>query len=152
VPPKSRAPAAVSEARSRIMSAIRGRGNQTTELRVAKLLRSWGLRGWRRHQALPGRPDFAWPRIRVALFVDGCFWHGCPKCYRPPSSHKSYWAGKLSDNRARDRRANQRLRKLGWQVIRVWECDVMGPRFEARIRSALHHLDLPNATASRQTL
>src|SRR5690606_13552377 len=76
-------PTPPTPARSRIMRSIRGKGNATTELRMVAILRRERLAGWRRHLDLPGRPDFAWPSERVALFVDGCFWHGCPHCYRP---------------------------------------------------------------------
>jgi DNA mismatch endonuclease Vsr len=68
------------EARSNLMSRIRSRGNHTTELRLAELMRAAGVRGWRRHLPLPGSPDFAFPRVRLCVFVHGCFWHGCPRC------------------------------------------------------------------------
>ena len=65
--------------RSRMMAAVRSRGNRSTEVRLAKLLRKHRLSGWRRQYPIPGTPDFCWPKSRVALFVDGCFWHGCPR-------------------------------------------------------------------------
>ena len=66
--------------RSRIMSAVKPSGNKTTEVAMGALLRSNGLVGYRKHWPVLGKPDFAWPRRKIALFVDGCFWHGCPKC------------------------------------------------------------------------
>jgi DNA mismatch endonuclease (patch repair protein) len=115
------------------MKAIRGRGNETTELAVARLLRRWGLKGWRRHLSLSGRPDFTWRRERVVLFVDGCFWHGCPRCYSLPRSNTAFWREKLEGNRRRDRRISRILRAAGWKVLRVWECQVTSRRTKARI-------------------
>jgi DNA mismatch endonuclease, patch repair protein len=68
------------EHRSRIMASVRSRGNRSTEVALGKLLWSAGLRGYRKHWPIEGRPDFAWPQLKIALFVDGCFWHGCPYC------------------------------------------------------------------------
>jgi DNA mismatch endonuclease, patch repair protein len=110
-----------SPARSRIMSAIRASGNETTELRLAVALREAHITGWRRHLSLPGRPDFAFMRQHVAVFVDGCFWHGCPRCYRKPSKNVIYWRAKIVRNRNRDRRVAATLRRDGWKVLRIWE-------------------------------
>ena len=123
--------------RSRNMSAVRGRGNQSTELAVARLLRFWKLAGWRRHKAILGRPDFLWKTNRVALFVDGCFWHGCPRCYKSPRTNAAFWRLKIRGNRARDRRVTRKLRRIGWTVLRVWECQVNSARFKKRIHAAL---------------
>jgi len=87
--------------------------------------------------SLPGTPDFAWPRQRVALFVDGCFWHGCPRCYKAPRHNSSFWRAKAAANRARDRRVGRILRTRGWQVIRVWECQVESRATLGRIARAL---------------
>lgn len=72
--------------RSQIMAAVRSTGNRTTELRLASILRANGITGWRRHQPLPGKPDFVFRRERLAVFADGCFWHGCPRHLRMPFS------------------------------------------------------------------
>jgi DNA mismatch endonuclease, patch repair protein len=109
------------EVRSRVMSAIRSRGNKETELRFARILRQAGIVGWRRHQRLTGRPDFLFPKARVVLFIDGCFWHGCPQHGQKPRSNKAYWLPKLIANQTRDRRVSRELRALGWKVVRVWE-------------------------------
>src|SRR5436190_1132162 len=84
-------------------------------------------RGWRRHLRVPGTPDFAFPKHRVAIFVDGCFWHGCPKHATFPATRNAFWLKKFADNKARDLRVNSELRKLGWRVIRVWEHDLKKP-------------------------
>src|SRR5262245_18017869 len=104
--------------RSMTMSSIRARGNQQTEIALARLLRRAGVIGWRRHASLPGRPDFSFPAQRVAVFVDGCFWHCCPKHSNMPSNNRAYWTKKLAANKARDWVVNRTLRKTGWRVIR----------------------------------
>ena len=121
-------------ARSRIMRAIKGRGNLTTELAFALLLRRAGITGWRRHVSLPGRPDFSFVSARVSVFIDGCFWHGCPKCYMPPRANRRFWRDKLESNRRRDRRVSRQLWRRGWSVIRIWECDVCRTNSIERVR------------------
>ncbi len=129
-----------SEARSRIMRAIGGKGNRSTELALASALRKSGLKGWRRHLFLPGSPDFAYPNARLCIFVDGCFWHGCPKCYRAPRFNSAFWSAKVEANRRRDRRVTQALRHRGWRVFRIWEHSLTTPgRVVARIAAALAH-------------
>jgi DNA mismatch endonuclease (patch repair protein) len=107
--------------RSQIMSHIRSRGNEETELRLLSILRAHKITGWRRGWPLIGKPDFVFLRERVAIFVDGCFWHGCPRCYRRPSSNQSYWDAKFERNRTRDRQVTRMLRRQGWTVIRIWQ-------------------------------
>src|SRR5437867_2278520 len=107
--------------RSFNMASIRSWGNATTEVAFAALLRSARIAGWRRHSSLPGRPDFVFQQHRLAVFVDGCFWHGCPKCYRMPGDNRPYWSEKVAGNRRRDRRAATKIRALGWRVLRIWE-------------------------------
>lgn len=81
--------------RSEVMSLIRSRGNKETELRLIAIFREHGITGWRRNQALFGKPDFTFRRERVVVFVDGCFWHGCPKCYKRPKSNRKFWDPKM---------------------------------------------------------
>jgi len=109
------------------MAKIRSKGNKDTELKLAAILRAKRIKGWRRHQALPGRPDFAFRRQRLAIFVDGCFWHGCPTHGRNPSSNRSCWLPKLRRNRKRDATVKRDLSKAGWFVIRLWEHDLASP-------------------------
>jgi DNA mismatch endonuclease (patch repair protein) len=110
--------------RSAVMSRIRGRGNKDTELALMKLLRQHGITGWRRNQNVFGKPDFLFRRNRLALFVDGCFWHGCKKHCKIPAGNRGFWKKKFAANKARDRRVNSELRKLGWRVVRIWEHDL----------------------------
>jgi len=112
--------------RSAVMSRIRGRGNKSTELRLAALMRTHGIKGWRRHFPVTGKPDFVFKAARVALFVDGCFWHGCPLHYQEPASSVEFWKLKISANQARDRRVSRVLRNLGWRVLRLWEHELRG--------------------------
>ncbi len=102
------------------MAAIRSRGNKETELKLASILRATRITGWRRHQSLPGRPDFIFRRQRLAVFVDGCFWHGCPKHCRMPQGNREYWRRKIAGNSARDHRVTRLLRSRGWRVLRIW--------------------------------
>jgi DNA mismatch endonuclease, patch repair protein len=112
--------------RSRLMAKIRGRGNESTETTLARLFRAQGIKGWRRHVSLIGRPDFVFRNARLVVFVDGCFWHGCPKCYRAPNANSRFWALKVQRNRARDRRYKRLLAAKGWRVIRIWEHRITG--------------------------
>lgn len=120
------------------MRAVKARGNATTELKMVAILRGNSITGWRRHQPLLGHPDFVFRAERVVVFVDGCFWHGCPKCYRAPKDRAEYWAKKVTGNRRRDRRVSATLRVAGWRVLRVWEHAMKRERVVAsRLRRAL---------------
>lgn len=111
--------------RGQLMSRVRSTGNETTEKRLVSALRAAGLTGWRRHQSLAGNPDFVWSKIKVAVFVDGCFWHGhdCGRNVTPRTNAKA-WREKIEGNQARDRRISRFLRREGWKVVRVWECQL----------------------------
>ncbi|MGD0089648.1 MAG: very short patch repair endonuclease [Planctomycetota bacterium] len=114
--------------RSHVMSLIRSDGNKDTELAVVRLFRAYHISGWRRHWPLKGRPDFVFPALRIVVFVDGCFWHGCAKHSRTPTGNREYWSGKLGRNKARDRAVTRHLRRLGWRVVRLWEHDLGNPK------------------------
>lgn len=88
--------------RSQVMATIRSFGNKNTELSLMEILRRHEIKGWRRHLPLIGKPDFAFSKQRVIIFVDGCFWHGCKKHSRLPKSNLEYWQAKLSRNIRRD--------------------------------------------------
>ena len=126
--------------RGQLMSRVRSIGNVTTEKRLASLLRRSSLGGWRRHQPLKGRPDFVWRTSKVAVFVDGCFWHGhdCGKNIRPRTNGNA-WRRKITHNRTRDREVARQLRREGWTVIRIWECQLarVPRRCLAKIQSAM---------------
>ena len=103
------------------MSRIRGRGNKDTEVALAKLFRRHKITGWRRNQKIFGKPDFVFRRERLAVFVDGCFWHGCPKHGTKPKGNAAFWKKKFARNQARDRLVNCTMRRTGWRVLRIWE-------------------------------
>jgi DNA mismatch endonuclease (patch repair protein) len=112
----------VSEARSRGMRAIRSKGNRTTERKLRALLVRHGFRGWVMHpKNLTGTPEFFFAEPRLAVFTDGCFWHGCPQCYRVPKTNRPFWERRIEMNRARDQRVNTRLTETGVRVLRFWE-------------------------------
>ena len=118
--------------RSEVMSRVRGRGNKATELVMVALLRRQGITGWRRHVRLFGNPDFVFPKRRLALFVDGCFWHGCPKHATKPASNRAFWRKKFARNRIRDRLVARTLKQRGWRVLRVWQHE-LARKNEARL-------------------
>jgi DNA mismatch endonuclease (patch repair protein) len=126
------------EVRSKIMASVRSSGNTSTEQRIEVVLRKHHLKGYRRQWTVAGKPDFAWPKLRIALFIDGCFWHGCPRCNRPSKSNVAFWQGKVLANQRRDRRVARTLRGDGWKVLRVWECMVEAPQTLARLKRALN--------------
>ncbi|NBV85163.1 MAG: DNA mismatch endonuclease Vsr, partial [Verrucomicrobia bacterium] len=103
--------------RSEVMSRIRSDGNKKTELTLIAFFRANRLTGWRRRQPLFGRPDFVFREHKVAVFVDGCFWHGCPKHGTQPKTNAGFWSEKIRRNKTRDRLVNATLRKAGWGVV-----------------------------------
>jgi DNA (cytosine-5)-methyltransferase 1 len=145
-------PQQISEARSRTMRAVQGR-NTATERKLRTALWAAGLRGYRLHgQNVPGTPDIVFSVERLAVFVDGCFWHGCPKCYRAPKSRQEYWSMKVRRNRDRDARVNAACKAAGWRVLRIWEHELTKSpqRSVDRVRAKLtnrvrakrrHHID-----------
>jgi DNA mismatch endonuclease, patch repair protein len=124
--------------RSEVMSRIRSRGNKETEIKFARLLRQHHISGWRRHRPLSlskitgkigtgrnrrsmVRPDFVFLGPKLAVFIDGCFWHGCPLHGTKPAGNREFWQTKLESNQARDRHVNAALRRQNWKVLRIWE-------------------------------
>jgi DNA mismatch endonuclease (patch repair protein) len=121
------------------MAAIKSKGNKDTELKLISIFRATGISGWRRNQKIIGNPDFVFRHERLALFVDGCFWHGCQKHLRMPKSNRLYWRNKITRNQARDRMADRLLKKSGWRVLRIWQHSLGSPRMIARrIKSLLN--------------
>jgi DNA mismatch endonuclease, patch repair protein len=124
--------------RAERMSRIRGKGNKSTEGRVASLFRREGITGWRRHAALPGKPDFYFARDKVAVFVHGCFWHGCERCQRRlPVKNREFWQQKISKNATRDRATVRELRRRGVSVLTVWEHELGREHWINRVRRKL---------------
>ena len=109
-----------------------GSCKKATELRMIQIFRANGITGWRRSWNLPGKPDFVFPKLKLAAFVDGCFWHGCPTHCIQPKQNAKFWRDKIAVNKARDNRVNYALRKRGWKVIRIWEHE-LGRKHETRL-------------------
>jgi DNA mismatch endonuclease (patch repair protein) len=113
------------EQRSRNMAAIRSRGNKSTEKAIRYRMIRAGLRGWRLSPGdLLGKPDFVFETARVVVFLDGCYWHGCPRCYKAPASNTNYWSEKFKRNKTRDRRVIRLPQSDGWRVVRFWEHEI----------------------------
>jgi DNA mismatch endonuclease (patch repair protein) len=125
------------------MARILGSGNKDTEQRMMLLFRAHRITGWRRGVALFGKPDFVFHRERVVVFVDGCFWHGCPKPKHAPlpKNRAEWWLAKLSRNKERDKLVTRTLRKTGWRVVRVWECDLRRANWNRVARRILRVID-----------
>jgi DNA mismatch endonuclease (patch repair protein) len=126
--------------RSDVMSRIRGSGNKETELALVLLLRKSGIIGWRRNQKIFGKPDFVFRKVRLVVFVDGCFWHSCPKHSNMSANNRAFWKKKLAGNQLRDRVVNRTLRKKGWRVVRIWEHDLARKRQLQLVRRILRAL------------
>ena len=135
--------------RSALMAKVRGRGNLTTEQALAKVFRAEGWSGWRRQRTIGGRvaagtrfrvrPDFVFAARRLAVFVDGCFWHGCPRHGTRPQANAAFWRGRFRRNQSRDRRDTRRLRRAGWRVLRLWEHELK-PKAQAALLAKLRRV------------
>ncbi len=124
------------EKRSEIMSRVRGKGNRATELRLISLFRRNRVTGWRRHYPLFGNPDFVFPKLRIAVFVDGEFWHGHPARCKIPKTNRAFWVEKIERNKKRDRLVNRTLREKGWVVVRIWQHELGNSRWLQKLRRA----------------
>lgn len=117
------------ENRSKTMSRIRSKGNASTELKMVQLLDKNKIQGWQRDYKLLGKPDFVFENERIAVFIDGCFWHGCPKCFQMPKSNTEYWQEKIHKNKLRAKKVNKELELQGWKVLRFWEHSFKRPTY-----------------------
>lgn len=116
--------------RSQIMSKVRSTGNASTELKLIAEFKERKITGWRRKSKIFGHPDFIFPKLRVAVFVDGCFWHGHDCRNTKPKDNADYWRAKIERNQRRDQAATERLTELGYRVVRIWECEFQKKRRE----------------------
>lgn len=112
------------EKRSQIMRLVKSKGNKSTELKLIKFFRDNNIRGWRRTYPLFGKPDFVFPKKKVAIFLDGCFWHGHDCRNTKPENNKGYWTQKIGRNQKRDLQVSDYLNNKMWKVIRIWECQL----------------------------
>jgi DNA mismatch endonuclease (patch repair protein) len=119
------------------MSHVRSSGNKTTELAMIKVFKANGITGWRRKYSIFGKPDFVFPKQRLAIFVDGCFWHGHPERCRIPASNREYWVNKIERNKKRDKLVTKTLKAGDWGVLRFWEHEVSRSRTINKIKKKL---------------
>jgi DNA mismatch endonuclease (patch repair protein) len=132
--------------RSALMAKVRSTGNRSTEGRVETALRAARIAGWKKHpKSIPGCPDFYFPKARLAVFVDGCYWHACPKCCRMPTSNVEYWNAKIDSNRRRDNRIRRQLRADGLHVMRIWEHEIKHKSWIRRLTRMLGQTQHPAA-------
>ncbi len=132
--------------RSEIMSSVRSKDNKSTELKLIQVFDEYGIKGWRRHYNVKGHPDFVFLKERIAIFVDGCFWHGHDCRNTRPSDNAEYWATKLERNKKHDKEITDLFEKRGWSVIRIWECELKKKNQDVLLRK-LTRLLYQNGTA-----
>ena len=113
-----------SDKRSEIMKKVKPAGNKTTELQMIKAFEDFKISGWRRHYNVKGHPDFVFPKKRIAVFVDGCFWHGHDCRNTRPENNKEFWEKKRNRNIQHDKEITLHFERRGWTVIRIWECEL----------------------------
>lgn len=123
--------------RSWIIAQVKSSGGRSTEERFRAVLREHRITGWRRNYPLLGKPDFVFREAKVAVFVDGCFWHGHAKRCRIPKANREYWQKKIQRNVDRDRAVTRALQKKGWKVLRIWEHTVSDATMLKRLRKAI---------------
>lgn len=112
------------EKRSAIMSKVRSKQNRSTELRFIALLQQENIHGWARNYPVKGHPDFVFMRRHIAVFIDGCFWHGHNCRNTIPANNKDYWDQKRARNIRHDSEVTEMFQKRGWTVVRIWECEL----------------------------
>ena len=112
------------EKRSAVMRAVKSRNTKTTEQKMMTIFKELHVTGWRRTYPLVGKPDFVFPKKRIAVFVDGCFWHGHDCRNVTPSNNDDFWAAKREYNKRHDEEVTQTLVQKNWMVIRIWECEL----------------------------
>ncbi len=126
--------------RSKIMRQVKSKRNKTTEIKLIEYFRSNGIIGWRRNYKLFGKPDFVFPKKRVVIFTDGCFWHGHNCRNLKPENNKEYWQKKIARNKLRDKVVTKNLKKRNWIVIRIWECEIRNlSKLENKLSQILQH-------------
>lgn len=113
-----------SDKRSSIMSKVRSQNNKSTELKLIKIFKEYNIKGWRRNYKVKGHPDFVFLDKKIAVFVDGCFWHGHDCRNTRPSSNTEYWIKKRNRNIQHDMDITILFKQRGWTVVRIWECEL----------------------------
>ncbi len=122
------------EKRSEVMKAVKSKNAKTTELKMIQIFKELKISGWRRTYPLIGKPDFVFPKKRVAVFVDGCFWHGHDCRNVTPKDNSNFWSKKRAYNKAHDQEVNNLLSDKGWKVVRIWECELKNKNREKLVK------------------
>jgi DNA mismatch endonuclease (patch repair protein) len=138
----------VPPVRSRTMAAIKGKHNLSTDIQFRMALVRAGVKGWLTHPNLPGKPDVYFPKSKLAVFLDGCFWHGCKRCGHIPKTNSLFWATKIERNKARDRKNARLLRKQGIHVVRAWEHSLKNKRHLINILQGIQDIILETKLSS----
>ena len=126
------------EKRSEIMRKVKSSRNKSTELSLIKFFKEEHITGWRRNYKIKGKPDFVFPRLKITIFCDGCFWHGHNCRNTKPAQNKEYWEKKIDRNKKRDKEINKYLTKLNWKVIRIWECEIKSGEYKTKLIEELN--------------
>lgn len=113
-----------TEKRSEIMRKVKSKNNKSTELRLIEIFKKNGIKGWQRNYSVKGHPDFVFLKQKIAVFVDGCFWHGHDCRNTNPSDNRDYWSNKRERNRKHDEEVSAMFEARGWTVLRIWECEL----------------------------
>lgn len=129
--------------RSEVMRAVKSNGNKSTELKLIKLFKENGIKGWRRGYPVKGHPDFVFLDKKVAVFVDGCLWHG-HSCRHWPKSNVEFWKNKIEGNMRHDLEINELFENRGWTVLRIWECELLKKNLPATLEKIYKSLGFAN--------
>lgn len=126
--------------RSNVMRQIRSKKNKSTEIRLIEIFKKNNITGWKRNYPVRGHPDFVFLKCRIAVFVDGCFWHGHDCRNTRPETNKEFWQKKRERNIKHDQEITELFEKRGWTVVRIWECELKRNNYENALRRITDHL------------
>jgi hypothetical protein len=127
--------------RSDIMRKVHSNGNKTTELRLIEIFKQYNISGWRRFYKVKGHPDFVFLEKKIAIFLDGCFWHGHNCRNLTPQNNKEYWEKKKNRNIYHDKEITNLFEKRGWTVLRIWECELKNRNIDITMKKILEKLN-----------
>lgn len=127
--------------RSSIMKAVKSNANKSTEIKLIKIFKEFKIKGWKRKYKIFGNPDFIFLKHRVAIFTDGCFWHG-HDCRKKPVDNVIYWKTKIKRNKLRDELVSKTLKNKNWQVIRIWECEIKNHLLPEKLKILVKRMNL----------
>lgn len=122
------------EKRSEIMRQVKPQNNKSTELRLIKIFKDYKITGWRRHYPVKGHPDFVFMSSKIAIFVDGCFWHGHECRHTLPKDNRAFWENKITKNKRHDKEITALFEARGWKVLRIWECELRKNRIPVLLK------------------